>query len=264
MPRLALGVEYDGTGFRGWQYQGPGQTGPTVQAAVEKALSGVAGQPVSLICAGRTDAGVHATGQVAHFDSEVRRAPHNWLLGANALLPGAVRLNWVRPVAADFHARFSAVQRQYRYVLCCGRERPALLRDRVGWAWQELDTAAMARAASCLPGRHDFSAFRAAGCQARHAVRTIHLLRVWQRGRYRVIDVRADGFLHHMVRNIVGSLIQVGRGAHPAGWLEQVLAGRDRRCAGPTAPASGLYLTGVLYPDRFPLPATPPPPVYWA
>ncbi|AHE98648.1 tRNA pseudouridine(38-40) synthase TruA [Thioalkalivibrio paradoxus] len=242
--RWALGVEYDGSGFVGWQRQ---KDGPSVQAAVEQALGFVAGHPVDLHCAGRTDAGVHATGQVIHFDTTALRDERNWLLGANARLPEAVALLWARPVSRDFHARFSAQGRRYRYVIANQAVRPALQARGVAWWRYPLDAGRMHEAAQALLGTHDFSSLRAAACQARSAIKTVHSIRVHRQGRYVVLDVHANAFLHHMVRNIAGVLLPIGQGRRDAGWVHEIMNARDRRASGITAPAGGLYLVGVDY-----------------
>lgn len=248
--RIALVIEYDGSGFCGWQ----AQTGVrTVQAVVEAGLSRVADHPVRLHCAGRTDTGVHATAQVAHFDTDAVREMRSWILGTNANLPADVRVLEARPVAEDFHARFRAVSRQYRYVICNRPVRPAILRDRVAWVHQDLDVPRMQAAATCLVGEHDFSSFRALACQAKHPVRTLHRLQVSRSGEFLYIDVLANGFLHHMVRNIAGTLMAVGRGDRPVEWVAEVLAARDRTVAGVTAPPGGLYLVAVGYPPEYDL-----------
>jgi tRNA pseudouridine38-40 synthase len=249
--RLALGIEYDGTGYFGWQRL---SHGPTVQAEVERALSAVADHPVEVVCAGRTDAGVHALCQVVHFDSTALRGDRAWLLGSNTLLPGAIAVTWVRPVAADFHARFSARARRYRYTLLNRAVRPALDARQVTWERRPLDVEAMRRAASVLVGEHDFTAFRAAACQSRSPVRTLGRIAIGREGDRVVIEVEANAFLHHMVRNLVGSLLPVGRGEQPPGWIAALLAGRDRSRAGPTAPSSGLAFVGPRYPVHLGLP----------
>ncbi len=249
--RFALGIEYDGGGFCGWQTQ---SAGCAVQDRLEAALGTIAGTPVATVCAGRTDAGVHALGQVVHFDCSVDRPLSAWVRGVNALLPPALAVIWAQPVAEDFHARFSARARSYRYVLLNDAVRPAADHGRVGWFHAPLDIAAMRSAAECLVGEHDFSAFRAAECQAQSPVRTLHELAIEQRGPYIVFRLRANAFLHHMVRNIVGSLVYVGKARHPPQWLAQVLEGRVRAQAAPTFDASGLYLDHVEYEDRWGLP----------
>lgn len=253
MARIALGIEYDGSGFCGWQTQ---PAGCAVQDALEHALAEVAGHPVATICAGRTDAGVHATGQVVHFDSEVSRPESAWVRGVNAHLPDAVAVQWMRPVDADFHARFGAQERRYRYVLLDQPVRPALNRNHVGWIHQALEIESMRQAAAELLGEHDFSAFRASECQAATPVRNLQKLEIGRRGNHVVFDFIANAFLHHMIRNIVGSLVYVGAGRQPPQWLRELLAGRDRTRAAPTFAAAGLYLTGVRYDAKYALPET--------
>jgi len=250
--RLALGLEYDGTRFSGWQQQ-PGSR--TVQGTLTDALSAVADHPVSVVGSARTDAGVHALGQVVHFDSLAIRSPRAWLLGVNSNLPADANLLWCQPVAEDFHSRYCARSRTYRYVILNRSIRSAIERERAWWVRLPLDVVAMREATAALEGEHDFSAFRAASCQARHPVRRIYRLQVERQGECIIIDCQANGFLHHMVRNIVGSLMQVGTGARPVGWLREVLEGRDRRLAGVTAPPQGLFLMAVEYPPEWGLPA---------
>lgn len=257
--RLALGIEYDGSGWSGWQHQ---PHAPGVQWAVERALARVADHPVSVVCAGRTDAGVHATAQVIHFDTPAQRPLHAWVLGGNSHLPEGVSILWARPVGDDFSARFRATARSYRYVILNRPVRPALWARRVTWWRRPLALAPMQDAARHLLGEHDFSAFRAIGCQARHPRRIVHHLTLQRQGDLIYLDVRANAFLHHMVRNIAGTLLRVGQGEAGPDWVGEVLAGRDRRRAGITAPAAGLYLTGVEYPACHGLPASPPPPVF--
>jgi tRNA pseudouridine38-40 synthase len=252
MPRFALGVEYDGTAFMGWQRQP--HAGRTVQGCLEQALSRVADHPVEITCAGRTDAGVHASAQVVHFDSNAVRELRNWLLGLNANLPADVAVNWVRPVAEDFHARFQARARHYRYTIVNRATRPVLARAQATWTHRPLDHVRMQTAAKYLLGEHDFSAFRAIECQARSPVRTLHLLRVERHGELIWIDVVANAFLHHMVRNIAGVLMAIGAGKQGVEWTQSVLAGRDRRLGGVTAAPEGLCFRAVLYPPRFDIP----------
>lgn len=249
--RYALGIEYDGSEFLGWQRL---THGASVQAALEQALGRVADHPLEVVCAGRTDSGVHAACQVVHFDSEAVRSPYAWMMGGNSGLPRAAAILWVQPVAEDFHARFSALQRRYRYGLLNRRARPALLARQRAWEARPLDAEAMHRAGQALLGEQDFSAFRTAQCQARHPRRCLQQLRVWREHDCVWFEVWANAFLHHMVRNIVGSLLLVGRGERPEQWLAELLAGRDRRLAGPTAAAAGLCFLGPRYPARFELP----------
>ena len=250
--RLAMGVEYDGSAFRGWQTQ-PG--GATVQDALEAAMRQIAGVPVAVVCAGRTDAGVHATGQVVHFHCPVERPLTAWVRGVNTFLPPAVAVRWVHPVGDGFHARFSAFGRAYRYLLINRAQRSGLWHGRAGWYHHPLDVEAMQRAADLLIGENDFSAFRAADCQAKSPVKTMRLARVQRRGDLVIFDFEASAFLQHMVRNLVGSLVYVGQGKHRPQWLAQLLAARDRSQAAPTFAAAGLYLVGVSYEAHWQLPA---------
>ncbi|WP_241505741.1 tRNA pseudouridine(38-40) synthase TruA [Parahaliea mediterranea] len=258
--RVACRVEYDGSRYSGWQSQ-PHLDVSTVQQTLEAALSQVASAPLRVHCAGRTDTGVHGHSQVVHFDCPVSRSPKAWVLGGNANLPFDVRLHWAVPVSEDFHARFSATARRYRYIIANTPVRPAHLGGQVTWQRRPLDAALMHREAQCLLGEQDFSAFRAAACQSTSPFRNVQAVNVERRGPLVVIDIRANAFLHHMVRNIAGSLMAVGSGRSPAGWLAQLLAGRDRTRAADTAAPDGLYLVEVSYPAHFGLPATPPGPL---
>ena len=249
--RIALAVEYDGSGFRGWQQQ-PG--GGTVQDALQGALRQFAGMPVPVVCAGRTDAGVHALGQVVHFDTALERSLYAWVRGANTFLPPAVAVRWAQAVAPDFHARSAARARHYRYLLVNRAHRTGVWHGRVGWYHQPLDLAAMRAAADLLLGEQDFSAFRAAECQAISPVKIMHRAELQRFGDLIVLDFEASAFLHHMVRNLVGSLVAIGQGRHPPEWIAELLANRDRRLAAPTFPAAGLYLVAVHYPARWGLP----------
>jgi tRNA pseudouridine38-40 synthase len=258
--RFALGVEYDGCGFSGWQrLHKPGTPDlrgePTIQAALEEALSFVAGHRVDVVCAGRTDAGVHAACQVVHFDSAAARDPRSWVLGTTSRLPPAICVLWCVPVGDAFHARFSARARRYRYRILNRPVRPALHRQSLSWERRPLDAAAMHRAAQALVGEHDFSAFRTVHCQAPHARRDLQQIRVVRNGERVDVEIRANAFLHHMVRNIVGSLLPVGRGEQPEHWIAELLAGRNRTVAGPTAAADGLVFVGPCYPAECRLPA---------
>lgn len=252
--RYALGVEYDGSDFKGWQQLGESGCA-SVQATLQDALSSVANAPVSVVCAGRTDAGVHGECQVVHFDSDVARDPRGWMLGTTTRLPPSVAVRWCVPVADDFHARFSARARRYRYRLLNRQVRPALYRQTLSWERRPLDTDAMHEAAQALIGENDFSAFRSVQCQALHARRELQSISVRRHGEVVEIQVQANAFLHHMVRNIVGSLIPVGAGEQPVSWISELLAGRDRNVAGSTAPPQGLVFVGPLYPDNWHLPA---------
>ena len=250
--RIALGIEYDGTSYNGWQRQ---KTGLGVQQRLEEALSLVANETVEVVCAGRTDTGVHASGQVIHFDTESERSERGWLLGANTNLPEDISVTWVKPVDQDFHARFSVVARSYRYLILNRLERSALHRNRAWWVYEPLDEAPMQAAAQQLLGEHDFSAFRSAACQANTAVRDITAISVSRSGDWLSIDVTANAFLMNMVRNIVGSLAAVGLGEQGVEWIAGVLEGRDRKDGGITAPPHGLTLVGVEYPEAFGVPA---------
>lgn len=249
--RYALGIEYDGSGFLGWQRLGHGLS---VQAAVESALGSVLDHAVDVTCAGRTDSGVHAACQVVHFDSAAERTPYGLVQGCNSRLPQGVSALWCQPVPDDFHARFSARARRYRYSILNRRSRPAMLRDYLTWERNPLDAERMHAAAQLLLGENDFSAFRAVQCQASHARRELQEIRVWREGERVLLEVQANAFLHHMVRNIVGSLLPVGRGERPVEWLSELLAGRDRNVAGPTAPSAGLVFLGPKYPRQWGLP----------
>jgi tRNA pseudouridine38-40 synthase len=251
--RIALGLEYGGDPFCGWQSQA---SGCSVQDALERSLAGIAAHRVSTVAAGRTDAGVHATSQIVHFDTDAARPDTAWVRGANALLPAGVCVLWAQPVAADFHARFAATARRYTYLLCMRGARPALLARRVGWYHGALDVAAMRDGAAFLRGTHDFSAFRAAECQAKSPVKTLTQIELFAHGALVRFDFCADAFLHHMVRNIVGSLVYVGAGRQPARWIGELLAARERTRAAPTFAPDGLYLTGADYDARFGLPVT--------
>lgn len=259
--RIALGVEYDGSDFAGWQLQ-EGEL-RTVQGSVEQALSRVADHPVRVICAGRTDAGVHATAQVVHFDTEAQRSPRAWVYGANSNLPKGVSVQWTRAVGDEFHARFSAVRRRYRYVILNREVRPTFLAWRVAWEYRPLDAACMREAAQSLVGEHDFSAYRAVACQAKSPVRNLYEVAVARDRDFIFIDLEANAFLHHMVRNIAGVLMDIGAGKQPPVWAREVLEMRDRTLGGITAPPHGLYLTGVTYPTRFGLPPLSPSRVVW-
>ncbi len=245
--RIALGIEYDGSRFSGWQMQKHGTR--TVQESVELALSVVANEKIQIVCAGRTDTGVHATGQVVHFDCSVERPERAWIMGVNAHLPDDISSFWVKQVDDDFSARFSATARQYRYVILNRHARSAVLNKRVTWKHGVLDAEAMHQAAQALIGERDFSSFRSAACQAEHARRNVHWVKVTRNADFVYIDIEANAFLHHMVRNIVGSLMMVGRGEQPVEWMADLMNIQDRNQAGPTAAADGLYLVKVTYPE---------------
>ncbi len=249
--RIALGVEYKGSRYRGWQRQ---SNAVSVQQTLEEALSRVADSPVALHCAGRTDAGVHACGQVVHFDTRAVRSSRAWTMGANINLPHDVSVSWAKEMPAHFHARYKACARRYRYVIYNDDIRPAHLGDQVTWNHRPLDVERMAEAAAQLVGTHDFSAFRAGQCQAKSPIKTLHHLRVTRHGKMIVLDLRASAFLHHMVRNIAGVLMAIGAGERSPEWAGQVLTSLDRRAGGVTAHPFGLYLVQVEYPEEFALP----------
>jgi tRNA pseudouridine38-40 synthase len=249
--RLAVGVEYDGTRYAGWQLQ-PGRQ--TIQDCVQKALSAVADHPLTVVAAGRTDAGVHACAQVAHFETLAERPVRGWVLGANSHLPPDIALNWAMEVEPAFHARHTAQGRTYRYCILRRATRPAILRDRVCWTRAALDVEAMHEGAQALVGEHDFTSFRSVECQSTTAVRHVDAISVKGEGPLVVIEISANAYLHHMVRNISGTLMTVGAGERPPGWVAQTLAARDRTRAGITAPASGLYLWRVRYPKSLQIP----------
>lgn len=259
MNRIALCICYDGSNYHGWQYQDEVMS---VQQMVEHAVSRVADQSITVVCAGRTDAGVHASAQVVHFDTEANRAERSWLFGANSNLPADISVQWATITTPDFHARFSASSRTYRYVICNQPMRPGILNKGVTWYHKPLDISRMQAATSHLLGEHDFSAFRGSGCQAHHAVRTIHDLSVKKQGQLIVIEVTANAFLLHMVRNIVGVLLEIGCGEKPPEWTLSVLNSCDRKQGGVTSSPNGLYLVNVDYPDHFNLPKMPKGPFF--
>ena len=261
MHRIALGIEYKGSEFHGFQVQPNGVK--TVQQALEYALSKVADEEVTLVCAGRTDAGVHATNQVVHFDTLAVRPEKAWLRGTRPYLPDAVGVRWAKEVMPQFHARFSALNRTYRYLLSDAKTPSALLHDQVTWSPRPLDLSKMRKAAAHLVGQHDFTSFRATQCQAKSPVRKIEYLHLVRRGDLIVLEVQANAFLHHMVRNIVGVLLAVGAGDKPPEWVAEVLAARDRSAGGATAKPFGLYLVGVDYPPNVNLPVGAPGPLYF-
>jgi tRNA pseudouridine38-40 synthase len=257
MPRFAAGIEYDGRAYSGWQHQ-PGLQ--TVQNALQVALSRVADAPVECVCAGRTDAGVHAMGQVVHFDSDATRTERGFRLGANSYLPDDIAVTWLREVPEHFHARFGALARSYRYVILNRESRPGLAQGRATWERRPLDERRMHDAAQVLIGEHDFSAFRAVECQAKSPVRRMERLSIARHGEWVTIDVTANAFLHHMVRNITGLLLSVGTGESTPERVASVLAARDRKVSAATAPAAGLYLAAVRYPAELALPMAHPAP----
>jgi tRNA pseudouridine38-40 synthase len=255
MQRLALGISYRGTAYRGWQSQ---PDGGTVQDHLEQALSTFADLPLATVCAGRTDAGVHAFNQVVHLDSPVARTPFSWVRGTNRYLPHDIALQWCQPVHERFHARFDARGRRYRYLLLESPVRPALEHGSAGWVFRTLDVAAMQAAAALLIGEHDFSSFRSSECQARSPVKTMRAITITRRGAYWRFDFDGSAFLHHMVRNLMGCLLAVGTGRQAPGWLGEVLAARCRDAAAPTFPADGLYFAGPYYDADLGLPAHTP------
>ncbi len=251
--RIALGVEYDGSQFNGWQSQADGRT---VQDTLQQALSQIASAPVAVIAAGRTDTGVHALEQVIHFDTDVARPLSAWVRGANALLPRSIAVLWVHSVPAEFHARFSAQSRSYQYVLINRPARNAVHHGKAGWFHTPLDVDAMRAAAQYLLGEHDFSSFRAAECQAKSPVKNLAQLDIRQQGDSIIFDLTANAFLHHMVRNIVGCLVYVGKGKYPPEWIREVLQARQRKLAAPTFAPDGLYLRRIKYDAKWGLPQT--------
>ena len=252
--RLAMGVEYDGTLYNGWQYQ---PHAPSVQQCLNVAISAVADETTSCIGSGRTDTGVHAGGQVAHFDSPAERSPRAWLLGINSNLPDDINILWIKEVDPEFHARYSALKRIYRYSILNRPVRSALARHRAWWVRRPLDEQAMHAAAQALLGEQDFSAFRAASCQSNSPMRNVHTIGVKRHGDLVILEIVANAFLHHMVRNIAGALLAVGDRRKPVEWIAELMDGRDRRLGAETGPASGLYLAEVEYPALFNLPSTP-------
>ena len=254
MTRIAACVEYDGSKFCGWQYQ-VGQ--PTVQQAVESALSQIANHPVTVHCAGRTDSGVHACGQMIHFETDSHRSDRSWVMGTNSNLPRGVSLLWTKKVSDEFHARFSTLSREYRYVLLNRSVRPSYLEKKVSWFVRNLDVQRMDEAAKQLLGKHDFSAFRSSRCKNKVPTKTIFYIQVNRKQQWVWLDVKADGFLHHMVRIIAGTLIAIGSGNQSTHWAREVLDSGDRTQAGITAPADGLYFVRVNYPKKFELPEAP-------
>lgn len=257
--RIALGIEYDGAKYRGWQRQ---QDVISVQGELEKALSKIANQPVEVFCAGRTDAGVHGTGQVVHFDVDCERPLKAWAMGVNTHLPKDIAVRWSKEVSEDFHARFSATARRYRYVICNTALRPAILSHGVSHYHGDLDEKLMHEAGQYLLGENDFTSFRATYCQANSPWRCLHHLKVTRHGQYVIIDIKANAFLHHMVRNITGSLIKVGRGEEKPEWMGWLLEQKDRSIAGATAKPGGLYLIEVDYPEEFGIPKVPAGPLF--
>ena len=249
--KYALGIEYSGSAYCGWQRQPHCES---IQQNLETALGFVADHPVQLVCAGRTDAGVHAVEQVAHFETTALRSQRGWLLGTNCRLPRDIRLQWVAPVTDDFHARFSAQARAYRYVILNAEVPSAIFHDRASWEFRPLDHEKMHESAQVLVGEHDFSSFRAVGCQAKSASRNLHQISVARQGQLLYLDIKANAFLYHMVRNIAGSLIAVGKGDQDSAWFTEMFAARDRNLADVTAPAAGLYFLRAWYEPQYKLP----------
>jgi len=256
--RIALGIEYDGTHFHGWQRQ---HGLNTIQSSIEEALTKIATQPVSVYSAGRTDTGVHAYGQVIHFDTFVKRSERAWVFGTNSHLPKNICVRWAKVVSPEFHARYSATARQYRYVIYNNPIRPGILQSCLSWNCRYLDEALMHEAAQSLCGRHDFSSYRAANCQSKSPEREIHFIKVTRRGDLIIIDIKANAFLHHMVRNIAGVLMDIGTVKQKVLWAKEVLDARDRCLGGVTAPPYGLYFLKVTYPEHFEIPETTTSPV---
>lgn len=246
--RVALGVEYDGSDFFGWQSQ-PGLK--TIQGTLEEALSSVANEPIQIICAGRTDTGVHATGQVIHFDTKAKRHQDAWIYGANVHLPSTISIRWSRHVDYSFHARFKATSRRYRYVIFNHPVRSAILSERTSWHYYPLDIERMRTAASYLIGEQDFSSFRSSKCNSKTPMRNITDFTIERRGDFVIFEIEANAFLHHMVRNIAGSLMKIGAGFKEAGWMAEVLEAKSRKAAAETAPPGGLYLIRVTYPEPY-------------
>ncbi|MCP5206660.1 MAG: tRNA pseudouridine(38-40) synthase TruA [Hahellaceae bacterium] len=250
--RVVCKIQYDGSAFHGWQMQRDNL--PSVQQSLQKALSMVANEPIELVCAGRTDAKVHATGQIVHFDTTVTRSRNSWLKGVNTYLPTGICLSWLDNTTSDFHARFSATARRYRYLIYNDAIKPALMSHLLTWSYWPLDAARMHEAAQSLVGENDFSSFRAAECQSNTPFRNVHFINVSRKNKLIEVDIQANAFLHHMVRNIVGVLMQIGSERAPVNWIDEVLHARDRRKGGVTAPPFGLYLVKVIYPDHFSIP----------
>jgi len=249
--RFALGIEYAGCDFIGWQIQ---PMGITVQSVLESALSKIANQSIKIICAGRTDAGVHATGQVIHFDTDIIRSDIAWVAGTNAILPKSVVVKWIKQVGDDFHARFSALSRSYCYVICNTQMHSAITYSRATWYKYPLDTALMQQGANYLLGEHDFSSFRAAACEANTSIRSMHKIQIKRLGDFVFLELEANAFLQRMVRNIVGVLLKIGAGLKPTEFAQEVLAACNRQAAPETASAKGLYLVNVAYPKSYKLP----------
>ena len=259
MPKFACRIEYKGHAYSGWQFQ---DHSPSVQAAVEQALTKVADEPITTICAGRTDSGVHATGQIIHFETQAERSNYSWQMGTNANLPKDIAVRWIDQVDTGFHARFSAEARSYRYIIHNSQARSALFYKMVTSYYQQLNIEAMQEAAQHLLGEHDFSSYRATQCQAKSPIRNISTISLQKNGDFIYLDISANAFLHHMVRNIVGVLVAIGSGEEAPSWSKTVLDYRDRKKGGVTAPPDGLYLVRVQYPQDFNIPADHPLPQF--
>ncbi|WP_151980418.1 tRNA pseudouridine(38-40) synthase TruA [Acinetobacter guerrae] len=255
MQRFAIGIEFCGIRYRGWQTQQAGV--PSVQEALERVLSTIADEPIILHGAGRTDAGVHATNMVAHFDTNAIRPERGWMMGTNSQLPKDISIQWIKEMSPDFHARFKAIARRYRYVVYNTNYRPALLYKQVTHVYQPLDVEKMKLAAAKFEGTHNFESFRATACQSNQPVRHVSHCQLIEHGRYLVLDIQADGFLHHMVRNIMGCLLEIGQGLYGVDHIDTMFAAQDRKAAGVTAPAHGLYFIQAYYPEQFELPQPP-------
>jgi tRNA pseudouridine38-40 synthase len=251
--RLALGISYNGQAYEGWQSQ---LSGKTVQDRLEEALASFTAHPISTNCAGRTDAGVHALMQVAHFDTRIEREAFSWVRGTNRYLPVDIAVQWACVMPDSFHARASAIARRYAYVLLESPVRPSVEAGRVGWVFRQLDADAMRQAAAVLVGEHDFSSFRASTCQALSPVKSMKRIEITRRGAYWRFEFEASAFLHHMVRNIMGCLLAIGRGQQRPQWMSQVLAARNRDAAAPTFPPDGLYFVGPVYDAKWNLPSS--------
>lgn len=260
MQRFAVGIEFCGTNYRGWQTQQPGVI--SVQETIEKVLSKIADEPIILHGAGRTDAGVHATNMVAHFDTRALRSERGWLMGSNSQLPKDISIQWIKEMDNGFHARFKAQARRYRYIVYNHPVRPALLHKQVTHIYYPLDVKKMIEAAAKFEGTHNFESFRAAACQSNQPVRHVRHCRLIQHGPYLILDIQADGFLHHMVRNIMGCLLEIGQGMYEVDHIDHIFAAEDRKAAGVTAPPDGLYFIQAEYPEHFDLPKIPLGP-YW-
>lgn len=248
MHRIVLGIEYDGSLFSGWQCQ---KEKRTIQGELQKALSKIANHKISVHCAGRTDTGVHALEQVAHFDTDAKRDNDNWVMGGNTNLPDDIRIIWAKVAIEDFHARFSAIARFYRYVILNRKTKSALMCNQVTWCYHSLNEVKMHEAAQGLVGEHDFSSYRARRCQSRSPNRIIHFINVYREEDKVIIDLSANAFVHHMVRNIAGVLIEIGIGTKPVNWVHELLAIKDRTQGGTTAAPYGLFLAGIYYPAKY-------------